>query len=139
MKRRNCKEEIIMKEKLPWNSIITLGVMALWTIILAISGWDGTFLVYFAAALFPAILIAEIIGIIIRIKAKKRYADNIAVLIADAVILVGGTIYAAMSLTSDEILAGIGAIMAFYFIIPMAVISLAASIIMLIGKKKAGH
>lgn len=123
---------------LPHNTLITLALVLAADIVLMLLtlDYDGplSFLLLMLLPL-PSVLICEIIGIILREKLHKRYADNIAVLIVNLINIPILILYIITDMNSNGFLAGLGGTLALCFMMPVCVASLIINLIFFLIKR----
>ncbi|MGN1120294.1 MAG: hypothetical protein ACI4Q4_08035 [Oscillospiraceae bacterium] len=115
-----------MKEKLPWISILSIAISLIIMLFMALFGFDLVGLGFICIFPLGAVLIAEIIGLVLRFCKKMTYADCIAVLITAVIALIAAIVYAINDLNSTGFFAGLGGMLVLIFVVPASVISLIA-------------
>lgn len=124
---------------LPLNTLILLALTLIELIIMIIMLSITLVLVAFAPLLLlplAPILVCEIVGIIIREKLHKRYADNIAVLIANLICIPILTVFIVIDMNSTGFLAGLGGYLALIYWMPVFGVSLIINLILFLVKRK---
>lgn len=130
-----------MKNKLPYNTLIMIALILIFGIIIfaTVGDFDGDslFWVVFPAVAIAPVLVGEIIGIIIREKLHKPYADLIAVLIANVIALAVFVTYAIYDImTSTAFLAGLLGTIILITMVPANGISLIINLVFFLLRRK---
>lgn len=121
---------------MPLNTLILLALTLVELIVMLFITLE---LIAFAPLLLlplAPILVCEIVGIIIREKLHKRYADNIAVIIANLICIPILTVYIVVDLNSTGFLAGLGGYLALIYWMPVFGVSLIINLILFLVKRK---
>ena len=121
---------------LPLNTLILLALTLIELIVLFFITLE---LITFAPLLLlplAPVLVCEIVGIIIREKLHKCYADNIAVLIANVICIPILTVFIVVDMNSTGFLAGLGGYLALMFWMPVYGVSLIINLIFFLVKRK---
>ncbi len=125
-----------MKEKLPWISIFTLGASLIIMLIMGLAGFDLIGLAFIALLPMGAILVAEIVGIVLRFWKKLKYADCIAVLAVSVISLAATIIYAINDMNSSGWFAGLAGMLALIFFVPVIVLALISDGVIFFKRRK---
>lgn len=131
-----------MKNKLPINSFILFGGILLYGLVFCLleDGEILTMLAFCAYLAVPAavILVAEIIGIVIRVKKNKPFADNLSVFVVDLLMelfLIPFAIYD-MTAHSGEFFGGLFGFLILIFIVPVPALSLVVNLVQFLVRRK---